>query len=196
MNESATAIPSFGFGALYRTWLSKKAKEAQDILLKELGQGLRLDGDFERDSFFSLLFRYLNAVKQGLARRNLRLLAQIINNGCRPNIDFVADELAEFADLVATLSRDELVLLAGLWRNHQVGQAISSEDEWLRVYNATLEELVPSYFGSKGEMMGVAASLLRTGCVTTPAVWGGNRIDVTSKFYKLMKLCNIESVLT
>ena len=75
-------------------------------------------------------------------------------------------------------------------------QATSSEEEWLIVYNATLGEMVPRYFGSKEEMMGVAASLLRTGCVTMPAVWGGNRIDVTSKYYKLMMLCDIESALT
>ena len=63
----------------FEKYLDRRKKEAQEILLEEVSQGLRLSSDVLSDRFFSLLFKYITAAKHGAARLNLRLLAGLIN---------------------------------------------------------------------------------------------------------------------
>jgi hypothetical protein len=163
--------------------------------LQELKSGARLDGDFETDIFFSLVFKYLNAVKQGAARRNLRLLAQMIDSGISKRHELTVDEFCELADTAETLSRDEIALIAALWRSHANGDSPLTEGEGLVIQKAAVEELVPTIFGSRSEVFATASMLMRTGLVTMPSTVGGNRIDTTQKFYRLVRVCDLESVL-
>ena len=191
MGQPPTSLAAFGI----TRWWRRKAEEARDILLEELKSGDRLNGDFETDLFYSLIFRYLNAVKQGTARRNLRLLAQMIDKGISLEGDFSVDELSSLAETAATLSKEEIALLASLWRNHPTLETPLAEEARIALHAATLEELVPTPFKTKSEALATASMLMRTGLVAMPSVWGGNRVDTTEKFYRLMKVCDIESGL-
>ncbi|WP_421695107.1 hypothetical protein [Aestuariivirga sp.] len=191
MGQPPTSLAALGLSK----WWRRKAEEAREILLEELKHGVRLNGDFETDIFYSLVFRYLNAVKQGTARRNLRLLAQMINSGISKNHELSVDEISALADTAASLSREEIALIAALWSSHANHDFPHSEEDGLVMQKATLDELVPNIFASNSEVFATASMLMRTGLVTMPSVWGGNRIDTTEKFYRLMKVCNVESVL-
>jgi hypothetical protein len=173
----------------------RRVEEAREVLLHELRNGKRLDGDFDTDLFFSLMFRYLNAVKHGVARRNLRLLAQMIDSGISRHHEISVDEYSSLAEKAADLSREEIILLAALWRNHPTDGPPDSEEVRIQISNNTIDELVPRTFETKSETIGIASMLLRTGFVTLPSVWNGGRIDTTPKFYRLMKTCRLETVI-
>ncbi len=199
IDEGVKSTPSFGLSAMYRAWQKNRIQEAQEILIAELKSGTRLAGDVDQDSFFGLLFRYLNATKQGAARRNLKLMAEIIRSGCFDvQIPFQPDKIASNAELVSQLTREELLLLATL-HHHKLALQNSgvTEDELDRsVHEATLKDLVPKYFDSEDHCEAVAVSLGRTGLVTTPAVWDGNRIQATPRLEELCRLCDLESALS
>ena len=97
-------------------FVQRKAKASREILLEELSRGERLSSDFDRDEFCGLLFRYLTATKYGAARLNLRLMAQMIAGTLQPAFTLKADELAHYSTMLSQLTRDEVQLLATMWR--------------------------------------------------------------------------------
>lgn len=197
IDQDVSAVPAFGLAALFKAWQKRKIREAQDILIEELKSGVRLPGEVDYDTFFGLLFRYLNAAKQGAARRNLRLMAQIIRSGCFEDpIPFQPDVVASNADLVSQLSREEIILLATL-RRHEldlVGGSNTDDELKQRVHNATLGDLVPRVFDSEEHCKAVVAALGRTGLVVIPDTWN-RHIETTPRLKKLCALCDLSVVL-
>lgn len=196
MGQLPTATAGESIKSGLSAYISRKAKIAHDILIKELASGQLIDGDFDPDRFFGLLFRYLNAVKQGAARRNLHLLAQIIRNGSKKSIEFEPDLLASNADIVSQLRKDEIQLVAGLWRiqSNILKTDIAESHVKLKVSELAKQELIPSVFSDIHEMNAVATSVSRTGLVVLSPVWGGTRVDLTKKMNELAKLCDLEQV--
>jgi hypothetical protein len=204
MHQPPTATMSTLLGATYETWLNKRAKEAHDILLSEIAKRKRLSGDVEPDAFFGLLHRYLNATKQGVARRNLHLMAQVIRGSLEQDCPFQPDKLASCAEQVAELTRDEIKFLAVFWSSHI--EATSSPSETVdaeitaeqRIHINTqalaLERLVPCIFPSKLEFSALAGALTRTELIVAQSVWGGTRFDITPRLGELINLCDLESI--
>jgi hypothetical protein len=184
-------------GEAYGAWLNRKSKEAHDILLSELKSGNRIDGDFDVDAFFGLLFRYLNAVKQGAARRNLRLLAQLLATGIQKDFRLESDKLAANALLIQDLRHEELQFIGTFWKKHMDlgGSADTTELLHREIHKQALNALVPNVFDSSAKFAAIGAALQRTGLFYAPATWDGPLFCISPKLLELMTLCEIESVL-
>jgi hypothetical protein len=184
------------FGEAIQAWLDKRSNEAHKILISELKSGNRLDADSDRNSFFGLFNRYLNAVKQGAARRNLRLMAQVLNGSLEPDSPFSADELAENAELVSSLSRNEIKFLAVYWKHYEKGgikpDGVPSQ---YVVEGNPMKSLVPLIYSDKHQYFAAAGALTRTGLISAKPVTSGTRFDISPKLKKLVKICNLESAL-
>ena len=197
MGKPPTALLSQSVGAAYEAWLSKKAIEAHEILLAEMASGERLVGDIDPNAFFGLLHRYLNATKQGAARRNLRLMAQILRGSLEKDCPFVSDELNANAELVSTLTREEIRFLAALWHSYstyvpQVTQPNPNYD----IGEATISIMVPAFLPDRATYNAVGAALCRTGLIISPPVHDGPAYHVTPRLESLVKLCNLEESLS
>lgn len=71
----------------------------------------------QRERYERFIYHYFRSAWMGAARINLRLLAQGIAGRMRTNT-LVADDFLPHAEVLASLSRDEIVLLAELYRVH------------------------------------------------------------------------------
>jgi hypothetical protein len=197
MGQPPVGTASQLVGEVYGAWLSKKSQEAHDILLSELKSGNRIDGDFDVDAFFGLLFRYLNAVKQGAAKRNLRLLAQLLARGIHKDFRLESDKLAANALLLQDLRHDELQFIGAFWKEHLAlgGSADTPELLHREINKKAVNILVPEVFESMAKFTAIGVALQRTGLFYAPATWDGPLFCISPKLIELMTLCDIESVL-
>lgn len=104
---AAVAIGSF---------LRRRDEQARDILFEELRTG-SIDPPkvISADDTIAVVYRYLRAAREGAARINLRLLAKAIAGQYRLG-HLVADEFLAQADVLATLTRDEIIVIGALYR--------------------------------------------------------------------------------
>ena len=180
----------------YQLFHDKRITEAREILISELRAGNSLASEVDPNSFYGLLFQYLNAVKIGAAKRNLQLLAQIVREGSVLPIPFQADEVASCAKVLADLTGDELLLLGELrrQRSHHLTIEVDGDHLKIGVSDATQAALIPKIFATEAEFFSIATALQRTGLVRLPSVWGGGRVDTTPQFEKLSRLCDLASM--
>jgi hypothetical protein len=204
MHQPPTASISTLLGAAYESWLNTRAKCAHDILIFEISMARRPSHDVEPDTFFGLLHRYLNATKQGAARRNLRLMAQVMKGAVEQDCPFQPDKLASMSELVSGLTRDEIKFLSVFWTSHveatnsnlAIADPNLSKEQHIHINTQTLalERLVPRILTSKIEFSALAGSLTRTGLIVAQSVYGGTRFDITPRLNELVSLCDFESV--
>ena len=181
----------------FQGYLGRKKKEAQEILLNEIGDGLRLSSETENDRFFSLLFRYLTAAKHGASRLNLRLLAGLVSGSTKAIHEIRVDELAYYADILSQLSRDEIVLIATLWKHYTANgqESLEEEGKKLNAFKNMKAELIPNYFPDEQHLMAAGQSAARTGLLIMSSVWGGTRIDIGPFVSKIVALSSFEAAL-
>ena len=93
-------VPTGTAAMLFREFMGRRADEARDILVQELRRGnvdtLEVASE---DEAFSIIYRYSLAMRDGAARRNLRLLARVMV-GLAQRDQLFSDEFnADFAPL-------------------------------------------------------------------------------------------------
>ena len=104
--------------ALIAGYLKRKAEAARDILLEEIRSGDKLPPQVASDDdAVAVIYRYLRSANEGAARINLRLLAKAIVGKMRTTA-LLADEFNLYADALASLSRDEIIVIATIWKQH------------------------------------------------------------------------------
>ncbi len=201
---SALALPggstigSF-VGESVRALLAKRQREAFDILLEEMRKGDRLTRNAsEIDPILSMLLRYQRAAVEGTARLNLRLLAKAIRSQIALS-NLVADEFLHWADVLATLRREEIVALSAFLR-HLDSAVVQAEPEDARAGKAQMAmqaELVPSgLFPTRDDLLATLGALTRTGLVLSVAGWSDMLFEPTSRLRNLAKLAPLEEALT
>ena len=184
MGQPTTATLSQLTGIAYQNWLTKKANDAHQILFDELLKGGGLASDVDPDSFFGLLHRYLNATKQGAARRNLRLMAQVLKGSLSQDCGFTPDVFATNADLVASLSRDEIKFLATYWKMYsECLSAFEGKQIQVNTQAKAKDSLVPTIFSTEDKFRATAGALTRTGLIVAQSAWGGIRYDATPRLW-------------
>jgi hypothetical protein len=89
---SALSIPGSGvLGKAADKYFARKQKEAADILIEEISKRSPEPTDFtDTDPLIEVIYRFSRAVADGAARKNLKLLAQVIvglkqNNALEPD---------------------------------------------------------------------------------------------------------------
>lgn len=116
------------------------------------------------DEAAAMMFRYLRAAQEGTARLNLRLMAKIMR-GLAAERPIYADQFLRYAEMVAALTREEVILIATLYAKTQ---DLKENPEWREeALNLAKGELVPRVFDSADRFYAVMAAASRTGLVVT-----------------------------
>lgn len=156
---SCFGVPTSLATSLIEDFLSKRLKCAQDELIAELRDAKRSSQDVaEQDELISIIYRYLDAARQGAARLNLRLMAKVIK-GQYEHDELRADEFLRYADMLSSLTRQEVTFLAIL--NRHFADAHGEDDT--KVYNRVRDEVTGGDKDRALEFFAVAIALQRTG---------------------------------
>lgn len=123
-------------GCLVRQFFRRRAETARDLLLEELRRANI--GEVQvasEDDAIAVIIRYLRAATEGSARLNLRLLAKVIAGKLRSGT-LVADEFLQYAEALAPLSRDEIMVVGTLYKQSYApslpNDVRASADAWVR----------------------------------------------------------------
>ena len=103
---------------------------------------------------------------EGAARLNLRLMAKVIAGQAQAR-GLVADEFLRYADILASLSRDEIIAIATL---HRVRKEIDALPGGRQMYGHTIWErlkdaLVPSLVQSDDYLRALVTGAMRSGLI-------------------------------
>ncbi|MCJ8507644.1 hypothetical protein MUU53_06915 [Rhizobium lemnae] len=167
----STLVPGGGlFSKLVDQHLAQKTQEAVEIALQELSRGNVEFDEEDAQPFVAVLLRYSKAASEGAARRNLRLLMQIVV-GLKRNKALREDAFRRWAGIVEHMTRDELML---------VGQAIRLQGEIEsgavgeveRFWGLLLERMQEAGY-SERETAAIAAAVSRSGLVIPVSAYGG-----------------------
>ncbi len=178
--------------------MKRRAETARDILLSEMRRGDKSIVEVQDvEPLVAILYRFSRAAQEGTARLNLRLMAKVIAGQAHIG-NFRADEFLYYAGLLASLRREEIILIATLQRLREDPEILAL-DEGERAGSAqkkAIEGLVPAVFKSAGEFKAVANATLRTGLVVAGTGWGGGMIHQTSPLMdRLEQLAPFEDAL-
>lgn len=185
--------------------LRRRAECARDILLEELRHGranIGLDAP-DVDEAVAALWRYLRAAEEGAARLNLRLMASVIDGQLAAKA-LHADQFLAWADLIASLSKEEVILIATLLRFERLAQAgpksaPTPKDQYPDA--KARKELIGTVFGSDEEYSLTAQALLRTGLIAENAIVISSHIGLgaiyrtTSRTALLARVADFEGVV-
>jgi hypothetical protein len=175
-------------GALLEAEVEKRNKATFDLLLDELAKGrdggVRFDESDAAD-FVQMVLRLFDATQKGAARRNLRLLAQVIV-GLKRCRAFQFDRFQRWANVVESLTRDEILVLGTAYRVLRDG--VETDFRWQEIR----QRLVPRTFAEQHELEAVCAALLRTGLVTPVSAFGGLAYRFSDSTKELGELAELE----
>lgn len=199
----------------FKELLRRRAAAAKEILIAKLRYGAADVTDIaDVDEVAAMVFRYARAASEGTARRNLRLMASVLT-GQLTRKPLYADEFLRWADLIASLSREEIILAVTLskhlslpddpaWTKTEAGTLITTDmqEHAKRVAAAhaaaqlaAVAELVGpgKLFEKDDEFELTASALLRTGLVVVRL---GGVFASTSRLDQLVKMINTDDVFS
>ncbi|WP_423392795.1 hypothetical protein [Burkholderia sp. LMG 21824] len=202
LTAASSSIASFGGAALSSALsavMERRQGAAREILLDEIRHGGASPTTDDIDESVSILYRYWRAAQEGTGRLNLRLLAAVYAGQVRDKA-IVADDFLYYADLLASLRRDEVILL-GTFLRHS-----TAPDDTPRIghepLHLTRTELVPNVFVAPEDFKAALGALQRTGLISADAVGGavggGSSMvyQVTNLLRQLNRLAEIEQVVS
>ncbi|WP_139208515.1 MULTISPECIES: hypothetical protein [Achromobacter] len=175
----------------------RRAQEASQILLEEIRSGAARPQDIPLEEPAAIMLRYARAVHEGVGRLNLRLLASILAGQLAREAVY-ADEFYRWADVLAGLTPEEVVVLAGYLRH------MPEDLRTVRLVELGAE-VYQGIYGSDTDHWGAfeatRGALLRTGLLsisaTGGAIGGGTNIVFapTAKLQELGRLVEMQGVL-
>jgi hypothetical protein len=181
--------------ALSETWqalLNRRAQTARKILTEELQRGnAHLVDIADRDEAAAMVFEYAEAAKRGAARRNLRLIAQVLTNQVAQSPPLYADEFLRWASLLASLSREEIILASTMLRLWSHPMARSSVEGTTLAVKDELVGLTKT-FPKDNEYEATAFALSRTGLIIPVSGYGGTHHEPTKRLENLARMANLE----
>jgi hypothetical protein len=182
---AALGIPgSSTLGLAVSKALERRRREAVDVLIAEIEKGKKDCIEFtddEADELVQMLLRFSSAVDAGAARQNLRLLAQVIF-GLKRNKTFEYDKFSKWANILQTLTRNEILFLGDAYR-------LANEPRY--EFWKKLGESLSSNF-SFDERHEVAEALTRTGMISPIPGLGGMQYGVSPGLKELGQLAELE----
>lgn len=176
-------------GALVEKEISDRNKATFNALLEELEKARDEGVTFAENDvheFVQMVLWLFDSVSKGTARKNLRLMAQVIS-GLKRNRLFEFDKFQKWATVLEALTRDEILVLA---KTHKLMQR--EGDTW----SLLKEELVPRTFSTQAELESVCASLLRTGLMLPTSGWGSLVYHPSESIKELGSLAELETDLS
>lgn len=184
--------------AVMSEFFEQRKKNAREILLDEIRRGDVSPTKGDIDQSVAILYRYWRAAQEGAGRLNLRLLAAVYAGQVRDG-NIVADDFLYYAELLASLRREEIILL-GTFLRHSTN-ADGTPSFGVDALTPTLTELVPNIFETSEDCNAALGALQRTGLVAVRATGGaigsspGLAYQVTNLLRKLNRLAKIEGLV-
>lgn len=160
----------------------KRLKTARDILTEQLHRGDKTLSDVaDLEEAVAVTYRYARAAQEGAARLNLRLMAKVIAGQAYLG-NLVADDFLYYADLLASLRREEVILIATLHRLRKQAEPIdTSDDSHHRLWLQSVASLPPDVFPTEDDARTAATAATRTGLVrVSGSTIGGDQFFTTT----------------
>lgn len=199
---SASQVPGAGIlGEVAKRALQqrceRRAQEARQILLEELRTGKAVPQNIPLEEPAAIMLRYSRAIQEGVGRTNLRLLAAVLAGQLARGAVY-ADDFYRWADVLAGLTTDEIVVLAGYLRHMPEDlRAARGVELGAEVYRGIYGPETDRW----GDFEATRGALLRTGFLsisaTGGAIGGGSNVlfTPTSKLQELGRLVELQGVL-
>ena len=167
--------------------LAHRTEIAREILIQEVRHGERPMTSGQIEDGVAVAYRYFRAAQEGAARLNLRLMAKVIAGRARLG-NLVADEFLADADILASLRRNEIVLLATMYQARR-DTNLGDPEAWAE------KQLVPEPFANKAELTATTAAVVRTGLIETAPRWDLMGYTLTPLLDRLVSLEDIDAAL-
>jgi hypothetical protein len=190
-----TNAPGSAFAIVLQRVFKQRAEAARDILQDELRRGnITVFDAAADDEAAAILFRYLRSAQEGVARTNLRLLAQAIR-GQMSLGKLEADEFLGLADVLAALRREEIVLLGAMGQQREsLSETSTSNDVAITAWTALEESLAGTpMFPTKNHVKATASALVRSGLIMMVSVWDGDIPVLSVLFDRFAAFCDFEA---
>jgi hypothetical protein len=166
---------------------AKRIAIAREEVLREIGRGRTWT--IADDAQAAMALRFLRAAQEGTARLNLRMMAQVMFDDDVEQT-FAPDEFKSHADILASLSREEVIVLAHFIRADR-DPSIEPANLW-RTIEATVAAL-PA-FENATTVKAHCAALGRTGWVLPQSAYGSLTYGMTPLLLKVSRLIDWEDV--
>lgn len=196
----AGEVFDISLGEAFGRLLQRRAAVARDILQEELARAdIGVADAADRDEAAAMVFEYTEASRQGAARRNLRMLAQVLA-GSLATPPIYASEFLRWSRILSDLTAEEIIYLARLHQAYQMPEFDRSDGK--KEYSA-LSKYLQARLISEGvardgaEVSGILGALQRTGLVFYSAGgFGGAWHKPTRRLSDLLQLIRIEEVIS
>lgn len=125
---SMLGVPTNLIGSIFKNYSKRRIEESKRIFFEEMSKGKISNFDISiEDDEIAILQRYALATHQGVAKRNLRLLAKAMV-GLSKRDKLYSDEFAKHAAVLESLTRDQTLLLGTIWQFYLVNKANGEDD--------------------------------------------------------------------
>lgn len=173
----ALGIPVGAGRGIFSHYMQRQLDQARDILFEEIQSGqLGPLQAAQQDDAIAIIYRYMLSVRDGAARRNLRLLARVVC-GLGERDRLFADDFNKYAEALSRLSRDEILAVGTLHMFKNYLKELTSEKPIIASYwPCVIKSLVPSQFVTEEHVLSVCCSAQRSGLVI-------NGLDLDSSAY-------------
>lgn len=174
-----------GVNAVYE----KRRAAALDILIEAIKREGIVNLQFEEgeaDDLVQMMMRFAKATEEGTARQNLKLLAQVIF-GLKRNRAFEFDKFQACANVLETLTRDEILFLGRMYRFYTDNPGKNDYRAFLKSLSGTFENL---------QAEALAAGLTRTGVLLPISAFGTINYAPAPRLYEICQLAQIDHPLT
>ena len=179
-----------------RHLLRGRLETARDVFFEESRSGITA-GNVPPDEFVSVALRYLRAAEEGTAKRNLRLMAQVMVRNVPQAPSLYADEFLRWADVLATLRREECIAVATLYRLMQeefAGGAAPENLAGAATLKTTIALAQGDAFADEADVSQALSSATRTGLVQPHSGWGMLVYSTTPLMDKLATIVRLEDM--
>lgn len=107
-----------------------------------------------------------------------------------------ASDFLRFCPIIASLSREEVIFVATLYRHTVEFKPIGTSDVPPHGTDEKMQEaLIPSIYPGKVELDGAATALLRTGLLVLYSGYGGLVFRPTPLLFQIAKMADFEAAL-
>lgn len=181
-----------------RRIMGRRLEIARRLLIEELSRGNASLAHVEDvDEAAAMGFEYAEQALRGTARRNLRMLAQILA-GAVVTPPVYADEFLRWSRVIADLTREEIIVMATLHKVHNMpAMTVGNNKQWNEIDAQMLLDLQgQGVVATKLELDSILGALQRTGLVNYHAGgYGGAWYQPTPRLDAVLQLIRMEVVL-
>lgn len=183
-------------------WKSRRIKEIQDVLLKEVsdtGTSLHFE---QEDDFITIIEMFLMAQRLGAAKENLRLMARTLRSFSISNQPIYPDKFRRYAKILAELTSEEIITLVAFYNiKKEIESELSAQGSPATVSTSQLWSRVSSHISntpiiSVNDMLSAAYSCQRYGLlIPEPSLDGMGYLKPTKFLDELIELSNMQARL-